>query len=197
MDFLILLILATSAFIATNLDDIFLLAAFFSNNTFSTTNIVLGQYLGLSILILISIIASFIHLIVPSSVISLLGFLPVIIGIKNLWEIKKDKSNIGTLAQSPQKNSSSIMQVSLVTMANGGDNLGVYIPLLANLNPSDITVVVLTFLVLTGAWCLLSYKIVNNRFIERKIRTYGHIILPFVLIGIGIFIILRGGGLSL
>ncbi|MDP3066156.1 MAG: cadmium resistance transporter [Methanobacteriaceae archaeon] len=197
MESLLLLTVAISAFAATNLDDLFLLAAFFSNRSFSTITVVIGQYLGLSLLFLISMIASFIHLIVPSSWISLLGFLPVIIGIKNLMEIRKDDPHPESREIPPQKNSYPALQVALVTMANGGDNLGVYIPLLASLKTLEIAVVTLTFLVLTGLWCLLSYKMVNNRILGRKIRTYGHLILPLVLIAIGILIILRGGGLSL
>lgn len=47
-------------------------------------------------------------------------------------------------------------------------------------------------MVMTGFWCITGIKMVENRIIGDKIKRYGHIILPFVLIGIGVLIILRG-----
>jgi cadmium resistance protein CadD (predicted permease) len=90
-----------------------------------------------------------------------------------------------------------IFKVALVTMANGGDNLGVYIPLLANVNTGDKVSITIIFLILTGIWCFLSYKLVNNRFIAPKILNYGHLILPFVLISIGMIILYTGGAISI
>jgi cadmium resistance protein CadD (predicted permease) len=118
METLILVSISISAFIATNLDDLFLLAAFFSSRNFSNTSVVLGQYLGLSILISISIIASFINLIVSSSVISLMGFLPILIGIKNLIEVNNkggDDYTESKLIYRENQGSYSTFKVALVT----------------------------------------------------------------------------------
>jgi cadmium resistance protein CadD (predicted permease) len=66
----------------------------------------------------------------------------------------------------------------MVTVANGGDNLGVYIPLMASVETTDSLIIAAAFLILTGIWCILSYKLVYNRFIGEKILRYGHLILP-------------------
>jgi cadmium resistance protein CadD (predicted permease) len=65
-------------------------------------------------------------------------------------------------------------------------------PLFATMNLLSLIIVVFTFLVLVGIWCLLGFKLVNNRVIGNKIRKYGHLILPFIMIFIGVVIILRG-----
>lgn len=200
MENLILLTISASAFIATNLDDIFLLAAFFSSKAFSTGSVVLGQYLGFCILIVVSIMASFINLIIPPSLISLMGFLPILIGIKNVIDIKNNQQEYFKESESfhkENKEAKPAFKVALVTMVNGSDNLGIYIPLMASVSARDTLGITLIFLILTGIWCILSYKLVNNRFIGRKILTYGHLILPFVLIGIGMIILFTGGGISL
>ena len=49
----------------------------------------------------------------------------------------------------------------------------------------------LTFAVMTGLWCAVGYKLVNNALVGEHIRRYGHILLPVVLIAIGVWI-LRG-----
>ena len=50
--------------------------------------------------------------------------------------------------------------------------------------------IVLTFLDMTGVWCLIGYYLVRHPLIARRLRKTGHIILPFVLIGLGIYILL-------
>lgn len=199
MESLIILTISVSAFIATNFDDLFLLVAFFGSKTFQNTSVVFGQYIGFSILIIVSIMASFVNLILPSDLISLLGFLPILIGIKNLVEITNNRKNNLKKSETfdeEKQGQYPALKVALVTLANGGDNLGVYIPLMASVNTEDVLIITLVFLIFTGIWCLLSYKLVYNRVIGQKILNYGHLILPFVLIGIGTIILFRGGGIS-
>ena len=60
VDFGYLIVLGISAFVSTNIDDIFLLIVFFSNSLkFSKYQVVIGQYIGIGLLIAISIIAFF------------------------------------------------------------------------------------------------------------------------------------------
>ena len=50
---------------------------------------VFGQYLGISLLIVISVVGSLISLVVPTYIIGLMGIVPIAIGVKNLVEIRK------------------------------------------------------------------------------------------------------------
>jgi cadmium resistance protein CadD (predicted permease) len=197
---IIIILVAVSAFVATNLDDLFILSAFFAHPNFNTGDVVIGQYLGFLILLLISSLAYFFQLIVPAAWISILGILPVIIGIRNLLKLKKADSSLENLGH-PDKNRlvpHKTLTMASVTLANGGDNLGVYIPLFAGMDPFSILVTMCTFLILVGVWCILGFVLVNNRIFKDKIENYGHIILPFVLIIVGLVILLRGvwSGLS-
>jgi len=65
-----LIAIGLSAFVATNIDDIFVLMMFFSSSysssmTFPVRQIVLGQYIGIGLLVAISALGSLISLIVP------------------------------------------------------------------------------------------------------------------------------------
>lgn len=200
MESLILLTISASAFIATNLDDLFILVAFFSSKNYPNTRVVLGQYLGFCTLILVSIMASFINLIFPPALISLLGLLPILIGLKNFVDIRNNQQSNFKQSNNFDNNKKGRypgIKVAMVTLANGGDNLGVYIPLMASVNAGDMLAITSVFLIFTGIWCLLSYMLVYNRFVGQKILNYGHLILPFVLIGIGMIILVKGGGISL
>ncbi len=192
----ILIFTAIFAFIATNLDDMFLLASFFAHPDFQAENVFLGQYIGFLVLLLVSSLAYFAQFVIPAVWLSILGFFPIAIGIRGLFKLKNsnnpDEDSEGFIPVKNEKKSNQMFQVAVVTVANGGDNLGVYMPLFATMNSVSLMVTVVTFLILVGVWCLLGYKLVNNRIIGDEIKKYGHYILPFVMIFIGAMIILKG-----
>ena len=194
MEYTIILISA-SAFIATNLDDLFLLTALFSYPDLKAVDVVIGQYLGFITLLLISFLAYFAQVIIPPVWISLLGIIPIIIGVKDLIEFQKTGAPPDKQYNTSKKkiNGRGIFPVAAITMANGGDNLGVYIPLFASMDPLTILIMVSTFLIFVFIWCLLGFWLTNNQIIGDKIKNYGHMILPGVLILIGIMILLSGG----
>ena len=60
-----LIAIGVAAFAATNIDDIFVLMMFFSSSssmTFPVKQVVLGQYIGIGLLVAISALGSFISL---------------------------------------------------------------------------------------------------------------------------------------
>ncbi|HLN35657.1 MAG TPA: cadmium resistance transporter [Nitrososphaeraceae archaeon] len=193
-DFSYLMILGISAFVSTNIDDIFLLIVFFSNSLkFPKYQVVIGQYIGIGLLITISIIASLISLVIPSFLIGFMGIIQIIIGIKKLIEYYKkkkerDTTSKNTLTRTPNS-SLSFLSVAAVTFSNGGDNIGIYTPLFANKNTIDqIVILVVIFIIMTAVWCSIGYYLVNHSFLANRIWRIGHLILPFVLIGLGIYI---------
>lgn len=193
IDILGLVTIGVAAFVATNIDDIFVLMMFFSSLTFPVRQVVLGQFIGIGLLIAISALGSLISLVVPTYIIGLMGIIPIIIGIKNLVEIrKKNKSPSRQAVQNKKKNRSyfSFLSVAAVTFSNGGDNIGVYVPLFSKYNTvSQITTLTTVFIAMTAVWCTSSYYFMNHPLVASKIRHIGNIILPFVLIGLGIYIL--------
>ncbi|AXV40196.1 cadmium resistance transporter [Methanobacterium sp. BAmetb5] len=191
----VVILTAISAFISTNLDDIFILAAFFSNSEFEAKNIVLGQYLGFIFLLMASSLAYFAQFFIPFQWISLLGFIPLFIGIKGLiklWKPKNHDISPENTGINSNQHGRKVGAVALITIINGGDNLGVYMPLFASMDAYGLFITAIIFLVLVGFWCILGFKLVNNRLLRDKIRNYGHQILPLVMITIGLLILLRG-----
>ncbi len=205
MEIFLVVIVAVTAFIATNLDDIFVLIAYFAHRDFNKISIVLGQYIGVSLLIFISSLAYFFKFIIPSSYIALFGILPIFIGFKSLWSLRNDGSKdllIESYTQNnhdENKNSNSefsinkTFKVTSVTFSNGGDNIGVYAPLFASMTVFPLVFTILIFMFMIGLWCFVGYFMVSNRIIGNKLKRYGHIILPFVLILIGLGVLLGGG----
>ena len=190
--------IGVAVFASTNIDDIFLLSVFFSDPRVLNRSIVVGQYLGIGALVLISALAAVFALALPDGWVALLGVVPLLLGLGKLLALRTDTVNGEGCSekhciQDQEHNAerglrSQVLAIASVTIANGGDNVGVYIPLFANAIEA-IATYALTFSVMTGVWCALGYLLVNNKLLGGAIRRYGHLVLPIVLIALGAYIL--------
>ncbi|MDZ4876561.1 MAG: hypothetical protein CLLPBCKN_005996 [Chroococcidiopsis cubana SAG 39.79] len=186
-----------TAFIATNLDDIFILMLFFSqvNAIFRRRHVVLGQYLGFGSLVLISLPGFFGSLVMPQDWVGMLGILPIAIGISRLLN-RDDASADDTAPEKPGNStlasllSPQTYSVAAVTFANGGDNIGIYVPLFASCTWESLLVVLGIFFSLVGAWCYAAYQLTHLSAIADTLERYGKYLVPFVLIGLGVLILI-------
>lgn len=78
--------------------------------------------------------------------------------------------------------------VALTTIANGGDNLSVYIPLFSR-ELAWVPLYAIVFAIMTALWCGAGYWLVHHPIVGARIRQYGHVALPFVLLGLGLYIL--------
>jgi cadmium resistance transport/sequestration family protein len=193
---------AILTFTATNIDDLFLLMMFFSqtNHLFRRRHVVAGQYLGFIALVAISLVGFAGRFIMPREFIGLLGLAPIAIGMRKLFEKKREIDLKGLTAP----DTPSILGVFLhpktysvaaVTFANGGDNIGIYTPLFASLDSPGVILTMTIFLLLVAAWCVLALRLAHQQHIAQVLSRYGHRIVPVVLIGLGVFILIENGTL--
>jgi cadmium resistance protein CadD (predicted permease) len=89
------------------------------------------------------------------------------------------------------------LQVAAVTLANGGDNIGVYVPVFTVARIDGMTVYAIVFLIGVGLWCAAGWLLATRPVIAKALSRWGHIILPIVLIGIGVLILVEGRALGL
>jgi cadmium resistance protein CadD (predicted permease) len=191
-------IVAIAAFAATDIDDLFLLMMFFSSRIYPARQVVIGQHLGIGALVSVSIIGSLIALVIPTYIIGLLGMVPIAIGIKELIDTKKDESPSMQTIKRKRKNRSylAFLTVAAVTISNGGDNIGVYVPLFSKYSTAGqitmVTAILVTaiFITMTAVWCTIAYYLVNHPLLASRVRRIGNIIMPFALIGLGIYILI-------
>ncbi|EGK90739.1 transporter [Microcoleus vaginatus PCC 9802] len=195
---------AMTAFTATNLDDILILLLFFSqvNAVFRRRHIVFGQFLGFSALVLASLPGFFGRLIFPPDWIGMLGLLPIAIGLSRLLNPETDDSEAeAELEQSEKSFFSSFLSpetysVAAVTVANGGDNIGIYVPLFASNTLESLAVILVVFFAMVGVWCYAAYRLIQMRAIADTLTRYGNQLVPFVLIGLGMAILVKSGTLA-
>jgi cadmium resistance protein CadD (predicted permease) len=82
-----------------------------------------------------------------------------------------------------------ILKVASITLANCSDNVAIYTPLFAQAFGWQIGVYIIIFLIMVFVWLIVSYLFINFRPILNLAQKYAHIIVPFVFIGLGIYII--------
>ncbi len=180
---------AVVVFVATNVDEAFLLAAFFADPRMSGRAVVLGQFLGTGVLVAASAAAAWAALAVPEGYVALLGLLPLALGIRSLKDAAPNDAELRTVeARAKRRMHSQVLAVAGVTVANGGDNLGVYVPLFAR-EPDHVPLYGAVFALMTALWCLAGYRLVRSRVVGSRLRRYGHITLPIVLIALGVWIL--------
>lgn len=191
--------LAVVLFVSTNVDDIFVLLGFFTDPKFGTRHIAIGQYIGMAALFGASLLASMISLVIPEAYVGLLGFAPIVIGLKNLWDWWRGSPD----GDDPEDHEEAaaghgkIAAVALVTIANGGDNIGVYVPVFATRTLEEIAAIAIIFAVLTAASLGAAHLLVNHPKFGAPIRHYGYRITPFMLVALGILILFESGTIAL
>jgi cadmium resistance protein CadD (predicted permease) len=189
VNFLSLALLATGAFVSTNIDDLFLLVGFFSDRSFSRVHIFAGQILGMAAIVAISLAAASAALAISPQWVGLLGIAPIAIGIRKLLRLRKEEDEQPTAA--------GILQVATVTIVNGGDNIAAYTPIFATQGSGDMIATLAIFAVLTLVWCFAAWGLVRHTALGKPLLRYGHVLLPFILIGLGGLILYRSGAINL
>jgi cadmium resistance protein CadD (predicted permease) len=96
----------------------------YSSMTFPPKQIVLGQYIGIGLLVAISALGVF-SLAVPSYIIGLLGIVPIAIGIRKIVTLRKKGESHSNQASQDKNKNLAFAAVASVPFSNGGDNIGV------------------------------------------------------------------------
>ena len=193
------LILGITLFAATNVDDTFVLLGFFADPKYRAHRVVIGQYLGIATLVAISLLAALIALVIPPAYVGLLGLAPIAIGAKKLIDLwgGRDESEEELERHPASAARGQVLAVAAVTIANGGDNIGVYTPVFAVRSGIETAVIIGVFVLMTGVWCAIAHWLVHHRTIGAPIRKYGHLILPPLLIGLGLSVLLESRSFAL
>ncbi|WP_416668958.1 cadmium resistance transporter [Egbenema bharatensis] len=185
-----------SAFTATNLDDIVILMLFFSQTSplFRHRHIISGQYLGFLALIALSLPGFFGSLVLPRPWIGMLGIVPIAIGISRLLDRSEEESDAVEFdpnQSSPWTNvlSPQTLGVAAVTVANGSDNIGIYVPLFAGCTWESLLITLGVFFSLVGVWCYAAYRLTCLPMVANTLTRYGNYAVPFILIGIGVIVL--------
>lgn len=187
-------------FVSTDIDDIFVLLSFFADRRFTARQIAVGQFGGIAALYGAGVAGSLLSLVVPSAVVGLLAFAPIVIGLKKGWELRQ-RSNLTEeeFTPSPSRAAGRVngLAVAIVTIANGADNITAYIPYFASKSTGEVAIIGAVFAIMTAVWLGFAHWLTNHRALGAPIRRYGHLLTPVMLVAIGVLILYESGSLAL
>lgn len=154
----------------------------------------------------------------PQKFIGFFGIIPIILGIKSwlghkngnkkmdskLNKISEDQNNLQSRKFIKNKDSllkikevlsklidPEIIDIAFITLINGFDNVGIYIPLYSHYSYTNIFTSILVIMLMIALWCFIGYKLVSYPTLKEKIDKYMPIVEPIVFIAIGLFIIIK------
>jgi len=137
---------AAGLFAVTNVDDIVLLALYFgqaAGQRGPTLRVVSGQYLGFAGILGASVVGALGAGLLPESAIPYLGLLPLALGLRAGWRTWRERHNTQDDKEwhkdATDRSAPGVLAVAAVTFANGGDNIGVYVPVFATTGPGGLT----------------------------------------------------------
>ena len=178
------------AYISTNIDDIFVIMILLAQAAKGTKGqIIAGHFLGVGILTVISMLGAFGLQNLPLKYVGILGLVPIALGIKAWFDYKKGTED----DDAPNAQSMSLLSMAMITLGNGADNVGVYIPLFTAFSSAERIGAVIVFAAMTVLWVFLANALAEFPKVKAAVSKYKHIAIPVVFILLGIYIILDSG----
>ena len=221
-------------FFLTNIQDVVILINFFLESAkpgsdLRNSHVVLGQYLGFSTLLALSLIGYTISYILPVKLFGFLGFLIIAFGLNGFYQIyknyrekrRKQRPNTNSLNEKEQiveqeqvefqsvsqidaceidprkkpkksicEDLKHIVKVSVVTIANGNDNIAIYVPIFVQSKTWEIVIYSLGFLLMVAVLCTICYCFIHFPPIFKFAQKYAQYISPFIFIALGIYILI-------
>lgn len=192
---------AVGLFIATNIDDIIILSLFFGRGQGqpgTTRRILLGQYLGFLGILGAGVLAALgAQALLPDQVLPYFGLIPLGLGLWATWQAWRNRDDDDDDAAQLEGKRVSVWTVAAVTFANGGDNIGVYVPVFVSVSWSTILAYCIVFLLLVAVLVFVARWITSRKPIAEALERWEHILFPAVLIGLGVVILISGGAFGL
>jgi len=220
------LVTAFLTFTVTNIDDFGILLIYFaranSNQNMTKGNVYLGQFIGFTIICLLSMLGIVLGLFISQKYLSLLGLVPLFIGLKALLKLfkqnedgeedkkhlehdykllkneettgeenKVEESLLINLSSNLLKSilNSQALEVALVSIANGGDNVSIYMPLFSTSSWEILITTLLVFYLLLFICLILTSNIVGIQIVTEFLEKYEKYLIPIVFIGLGFYIL--------
>ena len=187
---------AIGMFAVTNVDDLLLLALYFAvgaGRRGSAAGVVAGQYLGFCAILAVSVLGALGTRLLPATTVRYLGLLPLLLGLRAGWRAWRERQERpSTRTATRGRGPAGPLTVATLTFANGGDNVGVYLPVFATVGSRTMVEYVVVFLALVAVWCAAGLFLATRPVVARTLSRCGNLLLPGVLVSIGLLILARG-----
>lgn len=211
---MILIPLAISCFISTNLDGLTIMITLFAQadlvaNRMMAVHICVGQLLGFTAICCLSMLVAWLgNKVFPPGYIQLIGIFPFLMGVWNLFllctEPDEDRQGYQDIPDEEDATAivghieslwflhSEVFEVAALVMASGGDNIAIYAALFVSKRMhslSKLLTVLVTFYCMLLLFLIVAYNVTHIHSFHELVKKYGRRVVPFVWIVIGLYIL--------
>ncbi len=187
-----LLSLVAGSFVATNIDNLLLLVILLGANAKRRSAVLLGFICSNIAVICISALGVAVGSMLDAGLIGYLGVVPLLLGCHMLYKSwtrqHTEDEVVALLANSTEPKI--WLSTFVLLFSNSGDSVAVFLPLLAESDRSAILIIVCSYLAMAVLWAGLSYMISGQRKLARRIELRAEKIVPWIMIGVGIYILI-------
>lgn len=189
-----ILLTVAGAFVGTNIDDfvvLLLIALSAPSEGVRVWQVVGGQYAGFAALVAISLAGGALLREVPVQWVGLFGLIPVALGIRELLRMRRPEPQASETLRAD-----SAPAVALLTIANGGDNVSVYVLLFRHLDLAGTALTLAVFAVLVAVWCAAALLLGRYARLVPGVVRVGRWVSPCLFIAIGLIVVVSSGVLT-
>ena len=188
------LLTAVGAFVGTNIDDfvvLLLIVVSAPPEGARVWRVAGGQYLGFAALVALSLAGGAVLRAVPVRWVGLFGLIPVALGVLELLRMRRAEPAAG---EAPRADST--LAVALLTIANGGDNVSVYVLLFRHLDAAGTALTLAVFAAPVAGWCAAALLLGRYARLVPGVVRAGRWVSPCLFIAIGLIVLVSSGVLT-
>ncbi len=182
--------LTVAGFISTSFDNFTLLLGFYADGRYAKGKVLFGYAASTLGMVFLAYGASAAVEAAPVRFLGILGLIPLALGIVGLVRLLRGVPNEEIRQGSRPRGFLAVLGVML---ANSGDTLAVFISVFADTAEGLEKWVVATAVGIALAYALLAQRLVERSGAADRLQRYTRVILPFLLLGMGAYILANTG----
>lgn len=176
---------AIAAFVSTNLDNLFLLVGVMRSSRFTTRDVAIPYACVMGLVLLIGLAGSYAADVGAQSWLRYLGLVPLVMGLWRMRAMIRPAAAVDGSVSALSGRAS----VFGITLANSGDSLGVFAPLMGETSELLVVVIFATALAMAVAWASVARWVAEHPALAPRLHAVDRYGVPLVLIAIGVYIL--------
>lgn len=186
-DVLAIVALTLTGFLATNIDNLLILVALLGASR-SRWPVLVGYGAGATSVLAVCLLAGALGGLMDPEWVSYLGLIPVLLGLQLGWRSWRERSEDLTPTVVPAHGAAGATFV--LTLSNSGDNIALFLPLLAETERESAMLLLALYLALVLAWGYFAQLVATRPVLAESLSRHSRWLLPCVMIAVGGYVLL-------
>lgn len=186
-DVLAIVTLVLMGFVATNIDNLLILLALLASSD-SRWPVLAGYGAAATAVLMVCLVGAALGGMLQPQWVGYLGIIPLVLGLQLGWQAWRDSRDKTSAITVPSGGAAGT--AFLLTLSNSGDNIALFLPLLAETERESIMLLLAIYLGLVLAWAQLARFVATRRWLVEMLSRHSRWLLPCVMILVGTYVLL-------